>query len=295
MWRGATRSKRSAEAGTGYRGHVVGDTLDKWSVVPDTIEIPLMLFSGACAEQDISFVGTIFENFPDPGRKDPVNIHSAAIKLDSRVLTIAASANKWNRNTETFSTPCQPDPKLLYRKKLLVNLETKDKAKAKRQLMFHENEERTTILKRHCAMWNPEIGKFGAWDTVDIETVAIDEKSASCVTDKLGTYAIVAELVATPTEYDEPPWLLVTRLVGYGVSILLLLVFAVIVFTSAYLWEQFHILRLNLALAITIADVAVLLGELGPVQEDRHACTAVGCLISYFYTAAVRNISKFKQ
>ena len=99
MWRGATRSKRSAEAGTGYRGHVVGDTLDKWSVVPDTIEIPLMLFSGACAEQDISFVGTIFENFPDPGRKDPVNIHSAAIKLDSRVLTIAASANKWNRNS----------------------------------------------------------------------------------------------------------------------------------------------------------------------------------------------------
>ena len=60
---------------------------------------------------------------------------------------------------------------------------------------------------------------------------------------------------------------------------------------SRYLWEQFHILRLNLALAITIADVAVLLGELGPVQEDRHACTAVGCLISYFYTAAVRNIS----
>ena len=84
MWRGATRSKRSAEAGTGYRGHVVGDTLDKWSVVPDTIEIPLMLFSGACAEQDISFVGTIFENFPDPGSKDPVNIHSAAIKLDSQ-------------------------------------------------------------------------------------------------------------------------------------------------------------------------------------------------------------------
>ena len=82
------------------------------------------------------------------------------------MMTVNVVSNKWNRNTEEFSEPCKPDPKLLYRKKLLVNLETKDKAKSKRQLMFHENEEKTTIVRRHCAMWNPAIGLHGAWDTV---------------------------------------------------------------------------------------------------------------------------------
>ena len=37
---------------------------------------------------------------------------------------------------------------------------------------------------------------------VDIETKAIDENSATCVTDKLGTYAIVAELVELPEDFE---------------------------------------------------------------------------------------------
>merc|ERR1712117_809518 len=128
-------------------------------------------------------------------------------------------ANKWNKNTATFSKTCEPDPKLLYKKRLLVTLETKDKVKSKRQLLFHENEEKTEIEKRHCAMWNDDIGLYGGWSTVDIETVAIDENSASCVTDKLGTYAIVAELAELPFEHEEPEWLFITRIIGYCVSI----------------------------------------------------------------------------
>ena len=280
MWR--KRSKRA----TGYQPYVVGESLDKWDSFPDSIEIPLMLFSGKCAEQDISLVGTIYENFPEPGRKDPVNIHSNKIKLDSRVITINAFANSWNKELKVFSETCKPDPKLLYRKKLMVTLETKDKVKSKRQLMFHEFEDKTMIVKRHCAMWNPEIGLYGAWSTVDIETVTIDENSAVCVTDKLGTYAIVAELAELPTDYDEPGWLSATRIVGYCLSCVLLLAFVVIVLMSAYLWEMFHILRMNLSVALIIGNVAVLLGELTFIQEDRHACTVIGCLISYFYTAA---------
>ena len=260
--------------------------MEKWESLADSIEIPLMLFSGRCADLDISFVGTIYENFPEPGRKDPVNIKSRNIKIDSRVMTIDAFANSWDRNMESFSTKCKPDPKLLYRKRLLVTLETKEKVKSKRQLLFHENEEKTTILKRHCAMWNPEIGLFGAWDTVDIETVAIDENSATCITDKLGTYALIAEMMELPTEYDEPDWLFIIRIVGYILSNVLLIIFIIIVLMSAYLWEQFHILRMNLALSLIVGNTAVLLGELEMFQEDRHACTVLGCLINYFYTAS---------
>ena len=283
MWR--SRTKRSTSDST-YRPFVVGESMEKWESLADSIEIPLMLFSGRCADLDISFVGTIYENFPEPGRKDPVNIKSRNIKIDSRVMTIDAFANSWDRNMESFSTKCKPDPKLLYRKRLLITLETKEKVKSKRQLLFHENEEKTTILKRHCAMWNPEIGLFGAWDTVDIETVAIDENSATCITDKLGTYALIAEMMELPTEYDEPDWLFIIRIVGYILSNVLLIIFIIIVLMSAYLWEQFHILRMNLALSLIVGNTAVLLGELEMFQEDRHACTVLGCLIAFFYTAS---------
>ena len=262
MWR--KRAKRAAN--DGYSPYVLGDTMDKWHNIADSIEIPLMLFSGKCAEQDIAFVGNIYENFPDPGRKDPVNIFSNKIKVDSRVMTVNVVSNKWDRNMEEFSAPCQPDPKLLYRKKLLVNLETKDKAKSKRQLLFHENDEKTTVVRRHCAMWNTEIGLHGAWDTVDIETKAIDENSATCVTDKLGTYAIVAELVELPHDFEEPGWLAASRLVGYILSTVLLVIFVIIIFMSAYLWEQFHVLRLNLSMSLIIGNIAVLLGEMEFIQ-----------------------------
>jgi len=279
MWR--ERAKRSVKTET-----YVVDSMEKWDSIPESIEIPLMLFSGSCADMDISFVGSIYENFPEPGRKNPVNIKSKDIKLDSRIMTIRASANRWNRNLEEFEPTCKPDPKLLYRKRLLINLVTKSKQKSRRQLLFHSNEEVTTILRRHCAIWNSNIGMFGAWDTEDIETLQIDEQGATCVTNKLGTYAIIAEKIEMPYEYDEDGWLYVTKLLGYIVSTIVLIAFVVIIFLSAYLWEQFHILRMNLAISLIIGNIAMLLGEFHFIQDDRHFCTVVGCLINYFYTAS---------
>jgi len=279
MWR--ERAKRSVKTET-----YVVDSMEKWDSIPESIEIPLMLFSGSCADMDISFVGSIYENFPEPGRKNPVNIKSKEIKLDSRIMTIRASANRWNRNLEEFEPTCKPDPKLLYRKRLLINLVTKSKQKSRRQLLFHSNEEVTSILRRHCAIWNSNIGMFGAWDTEDIETLQIDEQGATCVTNKLGTYAIIAEKIEMPYEYDEDGWLYVTKLLGYIVSTIALIAFVVIIFLSAYLWEQFHILRMNLAISLIIGNIAMLLGEFHFIQDDRHFCTVVGCLINYFYTAS---------
>merc|ERR1712020_874264 len=89
-----------------------------------------------------------------------------------------------------------------------------------------------------------------------------------------------------PTEYDEVHWLFVIRITGYILSTVVLLIFICIVFTSAYLWEQFHILRLNLTISIIVGNAAVLLGELEMFQQDRHACTVLGCLINFAYTAS---------
>jgi hypothetical protein len=42
------------------------------------------------------------------------------------------------------------------------------------------------------------------------------------------------------------------------------------------LWEQFNILNMNLCLAMAGGHFCMLLGQLEVIQEDRHACTAVG-------------------
>ena len=114
----------------------------------------------------------------------------------------------------------------------------------------------------------------------------MDETGATCVTNQLGTYAIIAEKIEPPVPYNEEPWLVATKLAGYGVSIILLIAFMVIIQLSAYLWEQFHIIRMNLAASLLLGSISSLLGEFQEVQEDRHLCTIVGCTIAYFYTAA---------
>ena len=106
---------------------------------------------------------------------------------------------------------CRLDPKLLARKRILIQLATKSQERSHRQLLFHAGEEETTILRRHCAIWNKRIGLHGAWDAQGITTVQIDENGATCVTNILGTYAIVAEKIEPPVPYGEEEWLVVAK------------------------------------------------------------------------------------
>ena len=46
--------------------------LEKWKSFSESVQLPLTLFTGACAEKDFSFVGAIYDNFPEAGRKNPV-------------------------------------------------------------------------------------------------------------------------------------------------------------------------------------------------------------------------------
>ena len=82
-------------------------------------------------------------------------------------------------------------------------------------------------------MWNPHIGGLGAWDTMKVRTVSVDGDSAVCLTHQFGTYAIIAELKEQPFVQDDLTWLLITKYVGYGVSVLLLTVLmSIILFSS---------------------------------------------------------------
>lgn len=291
LWRNkqtnGIRSKRSTA------GEEAEDRLEKWESLAESIQIPVNMFSGSCVEKDVAIIGSVYDSFPDPGRKNPVFIRAKRIKLDSRVVSVAALANKWDTYRGKFSPspPCKPDKKLLLRERILINMPTltginKKSSSSTRKLLFHENEGDISVIARHCAIWNSGIGTMGAWDTQHIQTVSVDEDSAVCVTTKMGTYAIIAELREEPTVDPDLLWLRIVKYVGYAISLVLLVIFIVIIILSAYLWEQFHILRLNLSLAVIIGHLGMISTEFQYILEDRHLCTAAGGVISFGYTAA---------
>ena len=49
---------------------------------------------------------------------------------------------------------------------------------------------------------------------------------------------------------------------------------------------MFHVVGLNAAVALLLAHVFMLVTESNAVREDRDLCCLVGCLMSFFYTAA---------
>ncbi|CAG0903871.1 unnamed protein product [Cyprideis torosa] len=105
-----------------------------------------------------------------------------------------------------------------------------EKAKTTREPLFHPEEEDFQIMIRRCARWNPDIDKFGSWDTSGcfIETTNPEETT---------------------------------------------------------LWDQFHPMMMQMAIACFIGNMFVVLTDIESVRDDRHTCTAFSVIIHYSYTA----------
>ena len=78
-------------------------------------------------------------------------------------------------------------------------------------------------------IWNEE---HKVWDTDGVRMIHSDDVVANCMSHKLGTFAVLTEVEHSPTAPDDYVWLLVTKFVGYGLSIILLLAFSIIVLMS---------------------------------------------------------------
>ena len=50
-----------------------------------------------------------------------------------------------------------------------------------------------------------------------------------------------------------------------------------------HLWEMFHILGMNVALALIGGQVSIIFSDLDFIRNDVHSCAAVGGAINYFY------------
>ena len=136
--------------------------------------VPSILFSGDCSENHVALVASIYDDFPDPGRKNPVSIPINIMRLDSKIIEAEVSSVPRVGSKQNL-LECKPDIKLLLRRPLRITFELKSGKKSKklikdgsRKLQFHGDDAPSEIKSKHCAIWNPSIGKLGAWDTEGI-------------------------------------------------------------------------------------------------------------------------------
>ena len=71
--------------------------------------------------------------------------------------------------------------------------------------------------------------------------------------------------------------------IGFGVSLLSLTIFVLVICVSPHLWEMFHLMRLNTGICYWAAMLFHFLSEAPFIQEDRHANAAISSLILFFY------------
>ena len=155
-------------------------------------------------------IASIYDDFPDPARKNPVAIPINKMRLDSRIIEVEVSSLPKNDNLKHLN--CKPDLKLLLRRPLRFTFELKsgrNKSRTvkdgSRKLQFHGSEEPDEIKSKFCAVWNPKIGNLGAWDTEDVKLVFSDQSVVECVSTRFGTFGIISELYEVSQDKSRQP------------------------------------------------------------------------------------------
>ena len=112
-----------------------------------------------------------------------------------------------------------------------------------------------------------------------------DDTVVECISTKFGTFGVIAEIYEPPHVEDDQNWLLITKMIGYGLSIILLGIFGFSILASKDMWEMFHILAMNFSFALLLADIFMILSEIPYIRENHDLCTLIGWGINLFYAA----------
>ena len=67
----------------------------------------------------MAMVASIYDDFPDPGRKNPVTIPVNKMRLDSKVMEVDVSSIPKDKSARDL-LQCKPDTKLLIRRPLRI-------------------------------------------------------------------------------------------------------------------------------------------------------------------------------
>jgi len=83
----------------------------------------------------------------------------------------------------------------------------------------------------------------------------------------------------------EPIWLLVIRYTGYTLSVICLIIFIVTIALSKSLKEQFHVMRMHMAIAMLFGIITMVLSDFDFLRDDILCCIVMGTLMHVFFTA----------
>ncbi|XP_063875718.1 uncharacterized protein LOC135108533 [Scylla paramamosain] len=220
------------------------------------------------------------------GDMDPYLPH----ELNTMVMSVLMSPDPVldkKGNVDKKAPKCKPNPKALLQSPIRLKLfnlrpETTHSHQS-RKLSFHEEAPVKRVLGQHCAWWDANNSR---WDGTGCLVMENTDRYTKCACAHFGSFTVMNELIEPRVVPDEHLWLLVLRYVGYALSILLIIIYIIVVAVSRDLKDQFHLMGLNLAVAVLVGAVAMVVSDLEAVRDDRHWCTAVGTIIQLFYQAA---------
>ena len=93
-------------------------------------------------------------------------------------------------------------------------------------------------------------------------------------------------MVEPPAYGPEYDWLWVVKYIGYGCSILLLVIFIAVVFINPFLWEMFHIIRCNTGFCILVANICMFVAENESIRKARHDNITISVFQQYWFLAS---------
>jgi len=262
--------------------------LDLWDNPRDAIFIPTEMWaeSALCHDNPITLLYAIYPCYGEfaPLRRNPVEITSQKFVLDSKVISVRVIVNNDTIDPQSGEAAlCKTDPQWMKYHPVQIRFFHKSKETVRRKIMHHEDQVKTSIDARRCVIWNEEIGLNGAWDARGCTTVMNEQDSTLCECDRFGTYALAAEKIEQPIAKDAFSWLVISRYIGFVISLLSLTIFVVVIMLSKHLWEMFHLMRLNTGICYWFALLFHFISEAKVIQEDRHSNTAISSIILFFY------------
>ena len=102
-----------------------------------------------------------------------------------QVITVKMVVNNDTYNADPGEADlCVTDPQWMKYHPVQVKFYHKSKETARRKVLNHEGEVKTSLDIRKCVVWNEDIGLYGAWDSLGCTTVISEQDSTTCECDR---------------------------------------------------------------------------------------------------------------
>lgn len=257
-----------------------------WDKYPEHIEFPTRFHfknSSQCAHLPITFVQAIFDGYGAmaPLRRNPANIYSKEIKLDSKGVSMALGIGPDPKDV-TKTLNCQIDTDKMKYDPIKIRFMHYDTKTSQRKLLWTQDLD-SNIEQRKCAYFNPNFGPYGGWDASGCTTIITEQTSTTCECSTFGTFAVVAEIVQDPFVPEEDVWVKVIKYCGFFFSLICLVPMMVVIALSPVLHDMFHWLRFHSALNFFISLIVILITQSESICEERTTNILFSGLQQYFF------------